>query len=507
MTERPAVGPQPGAGAPADPGRRLLRMGAALAAVSLANRVASYGREAVLAYFLGATAAADQYAVAYAVASVLGLVLGTAFGVVLVPQLVQREAADDRAGMRLLVARTSGAVLLVSVAAAAAMAALEPPAWRALGPAGRLNWWGFAAGLPLVALFTLYGFVLNARDRFVAPLALPILLDAVVVAGYAGAADRVGIGALGLSFAAGSLALAAVVAAQAARLGAFAPPALHGWRTAPWLLVLPALLISAAPALLPLLARALAISLTPGDAAVLHYAFLVAAVPVGLLAQPASMLLLPYLSRAAIGRADLFRQGAAGGLTAVLVLALPAAAGLAVLAQPIVSLLFGRGALNPEAVGRVARALVAFAPGLIGLTAFSVVQQGWYARQRTWVPLSVSLLGLAAGAGAGALLRPALGYVGLALGVSAGNLVAGGTLVGLLRRRAGGGLDRAMSRLLARSAAAAAVMAAAVGLWRGAAGARPDAVVVTVGIALGVAVYGLVLLGPEWLRLHAARRG
>jgi putative peptidoglycan lipid II flippase len=119
--------------------------------------------------------------------------------------------------------------------------------------------------------------------------------------------------------------------------------------------------------------------------------------PLGLISAAIALAILPTLSRLASAiqvNADDFMDTLAMGLRLVLVLIIPATIALFVLAEPIVALLFERGAFTAYDTQQTALALRVY---LLGLT-FAAVDQplvfAFYARQNTLTPALVGLLGV-----------------------------------------------------------------------------------------------------------------
>ena len=117
--------------------------------------------------------------------------------------------------------------------------------------------------------------------------------------------------------------------------------------------------------------------------------------PLGLVAVAVSTAVLPSLSRLA-SSADMarFRRTLGMGLRVVMLLIMPATAGLLVLATPVIALIFEHGAFEPYDTVRTAQALRLY---LIGLP-FAAVDQllifAFYARKDTRTPVLVGVLGV-----------------------------------------------------------------------------------------------------------------
>jgi putative peptidoglycan lipid II flippase len=131
-----------------------------------------------------------------------------------------------------------------------------------------------------------------------------------------------------------------------------------------------------------------------GEGAVswLSYAFRLMQLPIGVFGVAVATVTLPALSRAAVGgiNAD-FRPTLAKGLRLVAFLVLPSTIGLVLLADPIVSLLYERGAFDAVDRMQTAGALRAYGYGLLAYAWLKVLQPAFYAIDKRWFPLVVSL--------------------------------------------------------------------------------------------------------------------
>jgi putative peptidoglycan lipid II flippase len=84
-------------------------------------------------------------------------------------------------------------------------------------------------------------------------------------------------------------------------------------------------------------------------------------------------------------------------LRLVLVVGVPAALGLALLAEPLMATLFFRGAFTVEDADMAAAGLRAYAPGLLGFILVKVLAPGYFARQDTRTPVRYGVQALALG--------------------------------------------------------------------------------------------------------------
>jgi putative peptidoglycan lipid II flippase len=152
----------------------------------------------------------------------------------------------------------------------------------------------------------------------------------------------------------------------------------------------------------------------------------------------------------------------------------PSAAGLVVLAHPIVSMIYEHGRFGPADTDATAQALVFYALGLYAYSGVKVFAPAFYALDEARVPLLGSVLGMVSNVVLNVLLWPVLGFRGVALGTSLA-AVANFAVLGLAWRRRHGGLGAAgLGAQLGRVLAATAVLAvAAWGTARGLGAALP----------------------------------
>src|SRR5439155_11109606 len=169
--------------------------------------------------------------------------------------------------------------------------------------------------------------------------------------------------------------------------------------------------------------------------------------------------LFPSLSRLAT-RGDLagFRHTVGLGLRQIAFMLVPASVVCAVLAQPIVRLLYQHGNTTADQVPVIAASLAAFSLGLTFNGTMLMLNRGFFSLQSNWVPTLVALANLALNAGLDAAFS-SFGTCGIALSTSLVNIAGTGALLILFRRRLGrmelGETAAAFTRIVMASAAVA----------------------------------------------------
>lgn len=522
--------------------RTLARAALAIAAVTVAARVVGFLRIAVFARTVGTTPLGDTYQTANTLPNILfEVVAGGALAAAVVP--VVASSLGDRERLRATVSGLlTWTVLLLVPVALFGMLLARPLTSLLVGatadPALRAEKVDVGARMLVVFLpqVVLYGAgvvlsgVLQAHRRFVGPALAPLLSSVVVIGVYVtyrlvasspGSLAGLSRGEellLALGTTAGVAVLSLSLLVPLRRLGLGVRPSL----------ALPAGVGSrvrrlGAAAVAGVVAQQLALAVVlrlcnaePGAVVVYQIALTLFLLPWAVLAVPVATSAFPALSAsAASGDVAGFSAVSAGALRVVLLATAWAAAVLAAAAGPVAALVApaagGVGGTLAGAAGlagaadadALPRAVVAFAPGLVGYGVVALLTRALYARDRARDVAVASVAGFVAAAvlavvfvrlvseGAFGLssARDRVAAVGAANSV--GMTLAGLLLLVALRRSAGGTALSGAAVTLAVAAPAAAVAAVlgayAARLGPSLAGAAAAAVVATAVFALGAA--------------------
>jgi putative peptidoglycan lipid II flippase len=158
-----------------------------------------------------------------------------------------------------------------------------------------------------------------------------------------------------------------------------------------------------------------------GPMTFLNIAFRLMQLPLGLFGVAIATVTLPLVSRsAALGNTAEFRGAIAHSLRLVMLLTIPSAIGLIILAEPIISLIYQHGRFTAEAMQQTAAALRFYAIGLAAYAGVKVLAPAFYAVGKKQLPMLVSLLSIAVNFGLNWFFRFQLGFDhrGLALSTS-----------------------------------------------------------------------------------------
>ncbi|MCS6877356.1 MAG: murein biosynthesis integral membrane protein MurJ [Geminicoccaceae bacterium] len=432
----------------------LLRAAATVGGFTLLSRVLGFVRDLAIAAVLGAGAAADAFFVAFKLANMLRRLFAEgAFNAGFVPLFARTLEQEGEPAARAFAAHAlsvmalllAGVVLLAELAMPLLVRVIatgfdpQGERYRLAVELSRLTFPYLAA----ISLAALVSGVLNGLGRFAAAAFAPVLLNLVLIAALALAvatgASAAHLLAAGV-FAAG-VAQFALVFAAAARAGFVLLPR---WPRGPerarlrrlWHLVLPGAFGAGVYQLNLVVDTWFASHLPTGAVSYLFYADRLVQLPLGLVGVALGTALLPLLARQLrAGRIDAARHNFDRALELALFASLPAALGLILLAEPIVRVLFERGAFDRAATEATAAALAAFACGLPAFVLVKVLATGFFAREDTRTPVFVAALCL----GANVLVILAtigpFGHVGIALATALSNWINAGLLTLVLVRR------------------------------------------------------------------------
>lgn len=140
-----------------------------------------------------------------------------------------------------------------------------------------------------------------------------------------------------------------------------------------------------------------AASCVEGSVSWLNYAFRLVQLPIGVFGVALSVAVMPILARQAAQKdTDSLKLTLTSSLVMVFTLAIPATAGLIILAEPIIRLIFERGAFNAVDTVQTAQALSYYALGLFAYSSIKVMVPAFYAIGNTRYPVIGSFLAVVA---------------------------------------------------------------------------------------------------------------
>lgn len=425
--------------------------------MTMLSRVLGLLRDVVMAAVVGASANADAFFVAFKIPNFLRRLFAEgAFAQAFVPVLADYKEDGSTAAVRALIDRVAGVlggtlllVTTVAILAAPLVAAVFAPGFVGDPHKFELTAQMIRITFPYLLLISMTGFcgaILNSYGRFAVPALTPVFLNLSLIAAALVAAPWFEEPVFALAW---GVALAGVVQLL------FQLPFLYRLDLVPrprWdtrhpgvrrilKLMVPALFGVSVSQINLLLDTVLASFLPTGSVSWLYYSDRLMELPLGVFGVAIATVILPSLSAHRAGaRMAQFSLTLDWAVRSVLLIAVPAAVALLVLAEPILVTLFQYGKFRPEDVGMAALSLQAYSLGLAAFMLIKVLAPGFYARKDTATPVKIGIIAMAANMLLNlAFVLPLLylyniGHVGLALATSvAAYLNAGLLLRGLLR--------------------------------------------------------------------------
>ena len=249
--------------------------------------------------------------------------------------------------------------------------------------------------------------------------------------------------------------------------------------------------------------------ISPQAPAAIDKAFRIYMLPQGMFSVAVTTVLFPTLARfAARSEFDQLRATMANGMRQILLLLIPAAAAILVLSEPMVQLVYERGAFGPRSTGVVSEALFWFAFSLPFNGLFLLLTRTFFSLQRPWVPSAVAAVNLAITAIFSALFYEPFGVGGVVAATAIATAVSVGLQIHILRGQLGRlELGRLLWTGVRVSIAAAALAGASYGVWYVLDDLLGDGIggqIVSLGIALavGAAVYGAAIVALRIPEAH-----
>ncbi len=429
-----------------------MRSGLVVGAMTMLSRVMGLARDVVIAALLGAGNGADAFFVAFKIPNFLRRLFAEgAFNQAFVPVLSEYATRGSKREVKELLDAVAGSLATV-LALITALAMLASP-WLV---------WAFAPGfgrdpeklamtadmlrltfpyLLLISLTAFAGSTLNTWNRFAVPAFTPVLLNLSLIGAAVLLTPLMSEPAMGLAW--------GVLIAGVAQL-AFQVPFLArlGLLPRPWpdfanagvrrilRLMVPALFGVSVSQINLLLDTVLASLLAAGSVSWLYYSDRLVELPLGVFGIAIATVILPALSRR---HAEQSREHFAAmldwAIRTVLLLGLPAALALTVLAEPLLISLFHYGAMTDHDIAMAAMSLRAYALGLVAFMLIKVLAPGFFARQDTATPVKVGIIAMVANMVFNLLLIWPLAHAGLALATALSAFLNAGLLGWLLRKQ------------------------------------------------------------------------
>lgn len=491
----------------------VLRKVGVVSAMTAISRVFGLVREILMAHFFGTGTLQSAFVIAFRIPNLFRRLFGEgALGAAFIPVFAEIERTEGHDRAQLFLARILGLLVCalgllvglgVAITYAVEIAAAPDSRWAEAMPLTRIM-------LPyalLICVAAIVSAALNVRDRFAIPSLTPVILNLCWIAALVGVCPflpaegywRIGAVCWGILLA--GFAQIAFQLPALRRVGYRLRFAFTGWRASPYVRQV---LLQMGPASLGIALAQINICVDGWLAfygaswapSALEYADRIIYLPLGLFGTAFATVLLPTYSRQAANadRAALVST-LERSLRNLFVIMAPMAFGLVALAAPTVSLLYERGAFDAQSTVWTARAVTAYAFGLIAFSSAKTVIPIFYAHKDLRTPVTVAAWCILGNFTLNLLsvifLPEGWRHVGIALSTVLNSFANTIILLAILMHR---GLRPNLAGLLSvvvRALAAAGLMAAAVRAFHGLLSAHGVSLFLSVpmAIAAGAALY------------------
>lgn len=392
----------------------LLKSTSVVGLMTFLSRLTGFVRDLLMAVLFGATAGMDAFLIAYQIPNFLRRMFAEgAFSQAFVPVLGETKARGSDAEVRELVAVTAGTlggILLVVTAVGVLAAPLlilmfapgflkEPGKYDLSVELLRITF----PYLLFISLTALAGGVLNTYRRFAIPAFTPVLLNLSMIAAALWLAPRFEQPVMALAF---GVLLAGIVQLgfqlPFLRRQGLLPKPRWGWRDSRvrriLSLMLPVLFGSSVSQLSVLLNTVITSMLITGSVSWLYYADRLMEFPLGIFSIAIATVILPTLSlRHAEASLERFSQTLDWALRLLLLIVVPAAVALFVLAGPLITTLFQYRSFTADDAVMTRYALMAYSLGLLTFSLVKILLPAYYSRQDMYTPVRYGIYALVAG--------------------------------------------------------------------------------------------------------------
>ena len=419
--------------------------------MTLLSRLLGFARDIVIARMFGAGIDADAFFVAFRIPNFMRRLFAEgSFAQAFVPVLSEYREKQSHAEVRDLIGSVSGVlggiltiITIIGVLAAPWLVyafapgfSNDPERYQLTVSLLRLTF----PYLLFISLTALAGAILNSFGRFAVPAFTPVLLNLSLIGCALLLAPLLPqpVTALAIGVFVAGVAQLVFQFPFLRRLGLLPRPRLG--RPNPGVkrilkLMVPTLIGSSVAQVNLLFNTLIASFLTAGSVSWLYYSDRLVEFPLGMFGIALGTVILPKLSRQK-ARADdgNFSHTLDWGLRLVVLVGLPSAIGLGLLALPMLTTLFQYGEFSSHDAGMAARSLLAYSIGLPAFLLIKILAPGFYSRQDTRTPVRIAIIAMLTNMVLNVALVFPLAHAGLALATSLAAFLNAGLLYRQLRK-------------------------------------------------------------------------
>jgi putative peptidoglycan lipid II flippase len=431
----------------------LLRALATISGLTLVSRILAFTRDVLIARIFGAGMATDAFFVAFKLPNLLRRMFAEgAFSQAFVPIFGEYKNRKGQEETKLLVDHVTTMLALILFVVTAIGIVAAPILVYISAPGFVKNAEQFELTVQLLRITSPYIFfislvavaagILNTYNKFWVPAFAPILLNLCFIGGALWGAPYFEQPIMALAwavFVAGFVQLAFQIPFLK-KIGML-PTIRFSWKDeGMWRVIKqmgPAIFGVSIAQLSLIINTIFASLLVAGSVSWLYYADRLMEFPTGILGVAISTILLPSLSKShATNDTAEYSKLLDWGLRLTIMLTLPAALALGMIAVPLLATFFQHGAFTTNDVLMSRAALVGYSVGLIGLILVKILAPGFYARQDIKTPVKIGIVTLIATQAMNVLFVFGfhMAHAGLALSIGLGACLNSAILFYFLRK-------------------------------------------------------------------------
>lgn len=453
----------------------LIKSTATIGFYTLLSRVLGFVRDVTIASSLGASYLSDAFFVAFKLPNFLRRLFAEgAFNSAFVPLFAGMLAVDGKEKARDFAGEAMSFLLLILLIVTAVFILAMPYLMYILAPGFSDNPDKFALTVTLtritmpyiifISLVSLLGGILNSGDKFAAVAATPVIMNLclIIIPYFIGGITPTMAHALAIAVTVSGVAQWLWLVRFCRRQNML--PKLVRPRLTPevkklLVLIAPAAL-GAGVAQINLFIDLIIASQFDSGVSYLYYADRISELPLAVIGIAVGTALLPMLSRQIReGKREESFHSQNRALELALFLSLPAAVALMVIAQPIISVMYERGAFTAADTTATFHTLMAFAVGLPAFILVKILAPAFYANQDTRTPFKIATICIGVNLVFNLILMVPLQYVGMALATSIASWLNVILMAHMLKKRGWLVIERRLIMQVLRMLVASGAMA------------------------------------------------
>jgi len=495
----------------------LIKSTATIGFYTLLSRILGFARDVTIASALGASFRSDAFFVAFKLPNYLRRLFAEgAFNSAFIPMYAGQLAVEGKEKANQFASEAMSFLLVILLAVTALFMLFMPQLMVVLAPGFSNDPAKFALTIVLtritmpyivfISLVSLLGGVLNSSEKFAAVAATPVIMNLclIIIPYFIDPLTHSGAHSLAIAVMSSGVAQWLWLVYFCRRRGML--PSLVRPRLTPDVKKLLSLIapvaLGAGVAQINLFIDTIIASYFNSGVSYLYYADRINELPLAVIGIAVGTALLPLLSRQIReGKHEEARHSQNHAIALSLLLSIPAMVALVMIAEPIITVMFQRGAFAATETTATYRALIAFALGLPAFVLVKILAPAFYAHQDTKTPFKIALVCIGVNLFFNLALMHSLRHVGMALATSIAGWVNVILMTIVLRRREWLVVEPRLLREIGSIAVASMSMALALFCMQGVAHEYMASrelirfMILGVMVTLGMSVYGLACVG------------